>query len=675
MSSSIGTLENAGVLAWSPETDYPQSFAIGCNSTFSDQGYLRMYALDLTNPGDHFQLLHEVSMDEKFKCIAWGRHQNSSVRAGLVAGGMQDGSLMLWEAGALLDPNEEHGDGLVCNMSIYGDNEFNCLEWNGYKRELLATGGSNVYIVNIEKSVEEPDVFIPSNKKETEAEVISCVSWNKTASAPNILGSAAANGVVSVWDLKVKRCTLSFRDKSQEPNRDVKICWNPNIPTQMAVSFDDPKEAGIQIWDLRNAKAPVTIFKDVHKNARIRSMSWSPLEKQLILSVDRNGLLSCQNYTTSDLLLQETLTRDIVEVQWAESLQSVFACTDMDGGVSIHTTDAGMFKKLSTTHAPKWMKSTACVAAFGNEGIGFRESTGEITSVGVSRETEGTIKHELKTLAELLENNDMALFFHHYAKDNPDLWNLVQGNEPSEEQTLMGLGYNPEEITNKTESLTGKSHKRKPAARDNRRNSAGNKLTFEFTDMNEHQAEAFFDQLRNTGDEEEVVQKGAFYSSELDEQETTIVRNENWDAGLEDLIMRNLAIGNYAGAIDCSIKAGRYAHAFLIAYAKKDQPELLTTAAEGIAMLNSDPVAQMLQLAIEEKTEDLVDAHDIHRWKELAAFILSNYPHVKSDLLQRLASRLQRSGMLNEAIAVSLIARDHQNMLPPPHGRSQLQER
>lgn len=74
----------------------------------------------------------------------------------------------------------------------------------------------------------------------------------------------------------------------------------------MAVVFDDPKEAGIQIWDLRNSKAPVTVFKDSHKNARIRDLSWSTLETNNILSVDRNNLVCCQDYKTSESILQES---------------------------------------------------------------------------------------------------------------------------------------------------------------------------------------------------------------------------------------------------------------------------------------------------------------------------------------------------------------------------------
>lgn len=92
-----------------------------------------------------------------------------------------------------------------------------------------------------------------------------------------------------------------------------------------------------------------------------------------------------------------------------------------------------MVKKISTSHAPKWMKAPACVAAVMNNGLSFRESTGAVGSVSVSRDHEGSIKHDLKALAEFIDNNDMKMFFHHYAKDNPDLWNLVQGNEPGDE--------------------------------------------------------------------------------------------------------------------------------------------------------------------------------------------------------------------------------------------------
>lgn len=595
--------------------------------------------------------MNQTIITEKFSCLAWGKTYGSNPGAGIIAGGMQDGSLMLWDAAILLEQSEDTVDGLVGNVGLYEENQFSCLEWNLQKREWLATGGSNVYIADIEKSLEDPQIFCPSNKKETD--LITSVSWNKSRGISHILASASASGVVNVWDLKVKRSTSSFRDKSSESNRDVKVSWNPSIPTQLAVVFDDPREPGIQIWDLRNAKAPVTTFKDVHKNSRVSSLSWSTKDPSLILAADRNNLVSCIDYRTSEVLVQQEVARDVMSVQWTNAISSVFIVNDIEGNLSFETTDHSILKKISTTQAPKWMKTQGGVAATLSTGLSFRESTGELSSIVVTSGAASELKTEISTIAHLLEGSDVSELIKHCSKKNQDLWAVVQIQpQPTEEQIYSALGFNADDIISKTEKLTGKSHRKK----ETRGRESSNRMNFEFTDMNEAQAEDFFNQLSGVENPQaESTHVGDFYSSEVNEQETTLLRNENWDAGLEDMIRRNLMIGNPHGAIDCAIKAGRYAHAFLIAYSRRDQPELLQAAAEGIALLNADPISDMLQSAIEGKVEDLIDSYDLNRWRELAAFIISNFSARREQLLALLADRLEAASMLNQALAVSLI--------------------
>ena len=569
---------------------------------------------------------------------------------------MHDGSLMLWDAATFIESDRNLSESLLAIISLYDENQFSCLEWGPFKKEKLATGGSNLYIADLEKSIDNPEVFCPNNKKEQDP--ITSVSWNKNKTVPHILATATSTGIVNVWDLKVKKSISSFRDKSQETNRDVRISWNPNIPTQMAVVFDDAREPGIQIWDLRNSKAPVTVFKDNHKNVKVNSLAWSVTDANLVLSADRNNLVSCQNIKTNETIILEQEARDLVSVQFADVLQSVFVLGDIDGTLSFHTLDQNMLKKLSTTHAPKWMKNPAAVACDMNGGLSFRESSGDLASVRLEQSGTDSTSSALKTLAEVVEDNSVDAIIKQYSKENKDLWALINASDMSDEQMLQSLGFNSEEIVSKTENLTGKSHKKK--VHDNRR-SSNSRMTFEFTDMNPDQAEDFFNQLSKVDDTPDETQNaGPYDSHNLDEQETRITRNENWDAGLEDLIRKNLIIGNFHGAIDCAIKAGRYAHAFLIAYSKKDHPELLLAAAEGIALINNDRISTILQNMIEDKVEDLIEGHDLKRWKELAALIIGNYPHQKDQLLHKLSLRLQKENMMNEALSICLISHDFQ---------------
>lgn len=132
---------------------------------------------------------------------------------GLIAGGMNDGSLMLWDAYTIMGDNEVETDPLICNIGLYEPGEFYSLEFNNFKKEWLATGGSDVYIVNLEKlDADEPDVFCPETVENDH--FITSVSWNKSKSLPHILATGSSDGGVNVWDLKVKRSICNFYDKS-----------------------------------------------------------------------------------------------------------------------------------------------------------------------------------------------------------------------------------------------------------------------------------------------------------------------------------------------------------------------------------------------------------------------------------------------------------------------------
>jgi len=132
--------------------------------------------------------------------------------------------------------------------------------------------------------------------------------------------------------------------------------------------------------------------------------------------------------------------------------------------------------------------------------------------------------------------------------------------------------------------------------------------------MDESEAMDFFNQLstnvenasKDKHPEVSTANAGSFYNDVLQLEVTQVSTNTNWDAGAEDLIKRNLLIGNFRGALDCAIQNQRYAHAFLIAYAKKDDPELMQLAADNFSLLIQDPVSKMLQKIINNDIEDMI---------------------------------------------------------------------
>ena len=145
---------------------------------------------------------------------------------GLVAGGMVDGNIHIWDPARLAVGDSESLLASVGLYAIFNDSRtnfiylvlfstaeqhqgpINGLHFNPHKESshLLASGGSDceVYVTSIERP-EQPSVFVPApppnNAKHTAD--ITKVAWNTQVA--HILASASQNGSCFIWDLRQKR--------------------------------------------------------------------------------------------------------------------------------------------------------------------------------------------------------------------------------------------------------------------------------------------------------------------------------------------------------------------------------------------------------------------------------------------------------------------------------------
>ena len=74
------------------------------------------------------------------------------------------------------------------------------LEFNPHKKNLLASGGSEVFIQDVTQSDKKRDKFKPGEPNLHEGHRITAISWNRVV--PHILASASENGKIVVWDLR-----------------------------------------------------------------------------------------------------------------------------------------------------------------------------------------------------------------------------------------------------------------------------------------------------------------------------------------------------------------------------------------------------------------------------------------------------------------------------------------
>ena len=210
--------------------------------------------------------------ESPFSCLAWDVFdEENSYPYGIIVGGLQDGSLTIWDPNDIITYWKKHNAqgqietnvGCICYEQNLFQTPVQAIEFNPFKSNLIATGGgSEVLIMNIERNISSPEIFSPGTPNLHQGSTISSVSWNKKVQ--HILASASLNGLTVVWDLKTNKPIFNFQDSSITYNRNISLAWNPEIPTQIAVSYDDEKNCELQIWDLRNPQGPVMLFGQGH---------------------------------------------------------------------------------------------------------------------------------------------------------------------------------------------------------------------------------------------------------------------------------------------------------------------------------------------------------------------------------------------------------------------------
>jgi len=163
---------------------------------------------------------------EKFASLDWSDYKDEY---GILAGGktatdihigMADGTITLWDGKRILEavlnggssdqPPIKLGRGCVSAANIHNGVAVTSIEFNPHKKNLIASGGSEVLIQDITHNIKQPNVFKPGMPNYHQGSRITSISWNKSVS--HILASASENGKVVVWDLKSNKSIFTFTE-------------------------------------------------------------------------------------------------------------------------------------------------------------------------------------------------------------------------------------------------------------------------------------------------------------------------------------------------------------------------------------------------------------------------------------------------------------------------------
>ncbi|KAK9805066.1 hypothetical protein WJX73_010529 [Symbiochloris irregularis] len=276
------------------------------DDSFSTSSKLEIYDTNLAGQGKELRLAGSTNTSDRFCSLAWGSLglDSGSPPYGLLAGGLADGTVAVWDPADILSSASGGSDGnplsptaapTVAPLAALQNHTaaVKGLDFNSLSPNLLATGASGGEVLIWDLATPGQPRLYPAMKSEARGERragITGLAWN--TKVQHILATCSGDGTFSVWDLRKQKPTMdAVADTSGRMRNAAAIAWNPAMSLQVCVASGDDRCPTIQLWDLRNQHAP--LHELLGHERGILSVAWSLHDPTLLLSTghDRRTIL------------------------------------------------------------------------------------------------------------------------------------------------------------------------------------------------------------------------------------------------------------------------------------------------------------------------------------------------------------------------------------------------
>lgn len=256
------------------------SAGIGFEDTGGD---LELCDLNMTSPEGSSpvpKIVGKVKTSSRFASIGWTPGSGAvavKYPMGLIAGGMTDGTVHVWNAKAILENKE---GALVATIKQHSGGAVKALQFSTLAPNMMATGGSDgqVLITNLDNP-SQPVVTMPGTEPSKGAEVTK-LAWNTQVA--HIIAAAAGDGSVTIWDTAAKKpwCRVQA-ESSGIPISDLQ--WNPTQGLHLVTASGDDRNPLLKLWDLRASTTMPLATLSGHSQG-ILSLAWCPHDDTLLVS-------------------------------------------------------------------------------------------------------------------------------------------------------------------------------------------------------------------------------------------------------------------------------------------------------------------------------------------------------------------------------------------------------
>ncbi|KAF6262154.1 hypothetical protein COO60DRAFT_1470516 [Scenedesmus sp. NREL 46B-D3] len=708
-------IDRSATVGWCP-VQGPSLLACGTvagaiDMSFSTSSVLEIFKVDFASSDASPALAGHVQVPERFHRLAWGNTPSDATQLpyGILAGGLADGSICLWNPAAVVDGSGHNP--LLSKMQKHSG-AVKGLEFNGFSPNLLASGAAGGELCIWDVAVPAQPSLYPALK-------------GPTTGTP---GAASASEITYIsWNRKVQHILASTQRRCSV------LQWNPDVATQLVVASDDDRSPTLQMWDLRNSMSPVKEF--VGHTKGVLGMSWCPQDHSLLLSCSKDNRTICWDVATTDVVCELPSSGNWnFDVQWSPTTPGVFSTSTFDGKVSLCnvlectagssvetfnadfsvTSAAGDVKPLK--QPPAWLKRPSGVCfGFGGRVVSFSNvkqqvtdpMTGQVRPVDSGAITITQVVTEQK-LVEHSEAFEAAVS----GRDRAALQELCAHKatnaaaagslDDSETWTFMGVLFEDDarrQLLAKLGFADALSAAAPAAAAGNGNGDAAGGLagtsSVDVAGQQLHSAmeqlglgdgrpvievpgeaedffnqaddpHGFFDSLpeQNSGDSTAAAAAAAAGSSfslggaaglsngggSYSEPATPMADANPVQEGTEreDDIQKAIFVGNYEGAVDTCLKVGRLADALLVA--NIGGPELFKRTMHRYMRRNPRPYMAVISAMVDGDYMSLVKTRPVAQWRETLA-VLATYTGADqwAGLCDALAARLGQTGMAHAA--------------------------
>ena len=625
-------IQSSSTFAWSPLPSKGGLLACGSvagalGDNFDAEATLEIYSLALEEGGESMPKLGAVRTHDRFNRITWGSITGPEDPYGLIAGGLVDGTVQIWDARAIVEQSEGTSAEVATIDKHKG--QVKGVEFNPFNQPLLATAAQDgEWCVWSLTNPSQPQNLGTGVKNPHNSEIVQ-VSWNKKV--PHILAWTSSDGMTAVWDLKQKRQAMAFQD-SQNKMRCSSIAWNPDKATDICVANDDDQNPVIQFWDLRKAYSPVRMLSGHTKG--VLSLSWSPMDSNLLVSCGKDCRSICWNPNTSEILCELPVSNNwVFDVQWSHRIPAILATASFGENITVYSlqdsspvdvslegtgdfnvgADNAAPPKIFKT-APKWLRRpVGATFGFGGKLVSFSPPPENASGA------QGKSKFTMRTVVTEQELVDRSSKFEGVLKKNelPTFCDEKLEQSESEEKPMWSV----------MKSLL---------------DDAPRKHLLQYLGFDATEIQAEID--RKLTDVDPFAE-----SAEGDESSPSEMTPEEVD----QLIQRSLMVGNFESAVKCCLYADRMDDALVLA--SYGGPDLWRRAQEAYFQKKAgNPFMKVLSSIVDNQLQSVVSSFDAQKpdaWKEALAVLCTfcnpkEFPPLASQVAERLAAEGNNASIL-----------------------------